>query len=185
MMTFTEEDFATPALRGMIERLSDHRSLHARMAMAAEKTVLNHLRTVKLPQGNRFGAPSTGFWKKAIDSVFSTATGAEATVSIPARGVALQYYGGTVRPTNKQCLTIPLNAMAYGKSARELAPLIRVKDVLFKKIGDGSAANLVPMFALRKSVTIRPHPDVLPSKGVLAEVVATEAEIYCRRHVNH
>ena len=153
--------------------------------MAAEKTVLNHLRTVKQPQGNRFGAPSAGFWKKAMDSVFSTATATEATVSIPARGVALQYYGGTVRPTNKQCLTIPINAMAYNQSARTLAPLIRVKDILYKKFGEGSSAKLVAMFALRKSVTIRPHPDVLPSKGTIAQAVATEAEIYCRRHVNH
>ena len=116
MVTITVEDSATPELRAEMARLTDRKPLHAEMGMAVERLVARHLRATKLPQGNRLGAPSTGFWKKAIDSVVGTANATEAVVSIPSRGVALQYYGGTVKPQRAEDLTIPIHAVAHGKS---------------------------------------------------------------------
>lgn len=130
-MNVTIEDRATPEVRAYIARLSDRTQLHDEMGMAVERQVVKHLRTVKVPQGNRLGAPSTGFWKSAIDSVVGTADAQAATVSIPARGVALQYYGGAVRAKTKPFLTIPIHAAAHGKSVEELG--VRVYRFLSKK----------------------------------------------------
>lgn len=203
MVTITVEDSATPELRAEMARLTDRKPLHAEMGMAVERLVARHLRATKLPQGNRLGAPSTGFWKKAIDSVVGTANATEAVVSIPSRGVALQYYGGTVKPQRAEYLTIPIHAVAHGKSVAELGlPVYRflskkgnwllAEDPRGGRKGDGSRRKSAgppryrggqPLYLLRKRATIRPHPDVLPSEAEIAATAHEAATKYIARRL--
>lgn len=201
-MTVTVTDYATPGLKAALARLGSRRELNAEMGMAAERLVARHMRAVKVPQGNRLGGTSTGFWQKAINSIRGTATDQEATVTIPARGVALQYYGGTVRPTQKAYLTIPINAMAHGKSAREIGAklyLFRSKKgnmILAtdpdprrgstgkprkKRARLGGYRGGTPLYVLKKSARVLPHPDVLPEIGQIGEAAAKAAEAYIGR----
>jgi hypothetical protein len=201
-MTITVEDHATPGLRSMMARLADRTALHAEMGMAVERQVARHMRGSVALKPNRLGAPSTGFWQKAINSIRGTATDSEATVSIPARGVALQYYGGTVRPTSKEYLTIPIHAMAHGKSAREIGVrlyrfmskkgnLILATDPNPRRGSTGKPSKKrarlggyrggTPLYVLKRSARILPHPNVLPDAAALGAEAAKAAGAYIGR----
>lgn len=205
-MTITVEDTATPALKRYMAALRDRRPLHEAMGLAVRTQVMNHLRTVKVPQGNRLGGQSTGFWKEAMESVRSTASDSEATVSISKRGVALQYYGGTVRVKNKPWLTIPINPAAHGKSVAEMG--VKFYRFLSKKgnwilatdpdpgrvrkpkTGERPNATRipryrggVPLYLLKKQVTVRPHADVIPTREYMAEMAARAAKSYMGRRL--
>ncbi len=196
-MTITIEDTATPAIRRYLAALRDRRPLHAEMGMAVEAQVAKHMRTVKEPQGNRLSAPSTGFWKEAIGSIRGTADNEAAVVSISKRGVALQYYGGTVRAKNKPYLTIPISPLSHGKSVAEMGGkfyrflskkgnLILATDPNPGRAGKPRVGQRlktaripryrggVPLYVLKKQVTVRPHADVLPDRAEL-ERTATRA----------
>jgi phage gpG-like protein len=77
---------------------------------------------------------------------------------------AIQHAGGTIRPRNKRALTVPINAEAYGKRARDFADLFRIPPgpgeesedlgILAVRRGD----DIVPMFALRGKVTLPARP---------------------------
>lgn len=104
--------------------LEDRASLHDAMAAGVEGTVRNHL------QGLNSRSPNTNFYAQAAASVESHSDAAAATVSIPHRGMALRYYGGTVaagasisshtgRPTKN--LAIPTPNVPV-RNSRRLAP---------------------------------------------------------------
>jgi hypothetical protein len=199
-MTITIEDTATPALRRAMAALKDRKALHAEMGMAVERQVVRHFRTVKVPQGNRLRGVSTGFWKKAAASVKGTASETEAVVRVPARGVALQYYGGTVKAKGKP-LTIPIHPAAHGKSVAEMG--VKVYRFLSKKgnwilatdpntarsgkprAGKSLNATRIPryrggtpLYVLKQAVTIKPHADVLPTREELTETAREQARRY-------
>lgn len=48
------------------------------------------------------------FWQDAASSIFKSNTDTKASVVVNKPGVALQYYGGTVRPKKARNLAIPM-----------------------------------------------------------------------------
>lgn len=192
-------DLASAAIRGTLAKLSDRTALHAEMGFAVETLVARHMRATKVPQGNRLGAPSTGFWKAAIESITGSADADGAVVSIPHRGAALQYYGGTVSAKSKPYLTIPIHKRAHGKFARELGVklyrfvskagnLILATDPKPQRAASGRPRRErtgppryrggIPMYVLKKAVTIRAHSDVLPGDDELLAGARTAAINY-------
>ena len=201
-MTITVEDHATPGLRAMMARLRDRTALHAEMGMAVERQVARHMRDTKVPQGNRLGGTSTGFWMKAIASIKGTSDRNAARVWIPARGVALQYYGGTVRAKNKPYLTIPISPLSHGKSVKEMGGhlyrflskkgnLILATDPNPSRGGSSKSRKPrsgppryrggTPLYVLLKSVHINAHPDVLPQEAAIGAEAAKAATKYIAR----
>ena len=192
-MTITVEDTATPGLQAMMARLANRQPIHAEMGLAVHKAVADHMLAVKVPQKNQLGGTSTGFWLKAIRSIGGKSDGTSATVTISKPGVALQYSGGTIKPRNKQWLTIPACAEAHGKSAREMPGGYAKQEWLFNRMGKPFAiAEKVAeqhgiqtrgriLFWLTKSATIRPHADVLPSETTIASAAALAGERYIAR----
>lgn len=168
-------------LRQKLARLRNVTALHGAMALSVERLVIKHMRTVKVPLGNKLGAPSTGFWRNAIASVRADSGDAGGVVRITQRGVALQYYGGTVTPKTAKALTIPIAAEAHGKTVGDFKAagetIFRLKgsDLLCRDVG----GKPQPLFVLRQSATIRPHADVLPTAEELQEAAAAGA----RRHL--
>ena len=175
-------DISMPALAAKIAALKDKSGLHRTMGMGVEKLVIRHLREVKVPQGNRLGAPSTGFWQKAIASVVGTSGDAGASVRITHRGAAMQYYGGTVRPVRARALTIPIDAEAHGKTVGDFRAAgveifkLKGKDLLCRKVGD----EVKPLFILRANAIIDNHPDVLPTRDELAEAAVKAGRAHMR-----
>lgn len=201
-MTITVEDHATPGLKAMMARLRERQPLHAEMGMGVERLVARHMRLTKVPQGNRLSAPSTGFWQKAINSIRGTATDAEATVTIPARGVALQYHGGTVTAKSKPYLTIPISPLSHGKSVKEMGGhlyrflskkgnLILATDPNPARGAGGKPRKPrsgppryrggTPLYLLKKAVRIHAHADVLPDDTAIGAEAVKAASKYIAR----
>ena len=183
-MEITVTDEASPALRRYLQRLSGARAgeeLHRTIAFEMEHEMRKHLRVHYATKGNKLGAPSTGFWKRAIESTEVSASGVVGTLSIRERGVALRYYGGTVTAKRKKVLTIPIAAEAHGKRAGEIAGLFRVRDVLGRRIGKGETARFVPMFLLRKSTKHVADKAILPPEADMVKAAVSAAESYLGR----
>lgn len=190
------QDKATPAVHELLSKTANTTALHAAMGMGVETLVLRHIRTVLVPKGNKSGGTSTGFWKKAAQSVVGNSTATDATVSIRQRGVALQYYGGTVKPSGRISdvtgrpitrLAVPLDASAHGKMPGDFPKdsLICIGNILARKVGRAKDAPLIAMFALVRSVRIKPHPDVLPPEDQIREAAQTAASKYIRRNLRN
>jgi hypothetical protein len=114
-----------PASVGSARRAAtDTADLHRVLAFALETKVKHHIRTRYATRPNRLKAPSTGFWKRAIESAVVSSDATLARLSLTEPGVALRYHGGTVTPTFKRALTIPVSPLAHGKRAAEFGRLL-------------------------------------------------------------
>lgn len=118
-ITVTYQDDASDALSRLRAGLGAMETLHASMAFAVEASIRDHLRDKGyLGRKNALGGKTTGFWKGVSNSVASAADSDGATVSISARGAALQYFGGTVVPKKAKALSVPVHPSAHGLFAR-------------------------------------------------------------------
>ncbi len=97
--------------------------------MGVETVVLRNFRGLAA-KPNRLGAPSTGFWQRAGESTDAVADEGQALITVRHRGVGLQLHGGTVRPTQRRVLTIPVDAEAHGKRVSDFP-----KGTLFRPKG--------------------------------------------------
>src|SRR5690606_12362507 len=97
--------------------------LQSTIGLAAVDVTQRHLVQLGATRPNKLGAPSTGFYKAASESVHWRAEGETVTVSISHVGIAQRYYGGTITAKNAQYLTLPAIAEAHGKRAREFPDL--------------------------------------------------------------
>ncbi len=161
-------------------------------AALGDGTVGNALKTAALAEvqdnfallgqkPNKLGGTSTGYWKAAWDSTTSKINGPSVVVTISHLGVALHYYGGTVKPSGKvsevtgkpiKFLTIPKVAAAHGKTVGTLRAmgitLYPGRGGLLRQAGAKREPKTDEMwFALTKSVTFKPDPTVLPTEAKL------------------
>jgi hypothetical protein len=119
--------------------------------------------------------PRSGQWEKDVAADWQSPVPVDAnTVSIVNTHPHLSHKieGGTIRPVNAGALTIPLIPDAKGLSAREYEAasgnkLFAVKGVLAHK-GDGN--EIVPVYALKQSVTQGPWPGAMPAQEDLQAV---------------
>ncbi len=195
MIEISIQDNASPRLRALLNSLSGAQteSLHRVMAFGVERLVRRHIRERYATRGNALGAPSTGFWSRVIDSTTVQADTAAGTVSISERGAALRYYGGTVRPKNKQWLTIPAAREAHGKRAAEVSGGYSKQQWLFGRRGPYAIAEKVAvnrsgrqtagrvLFWLVKAATHSPDPGVLPSLADMAAAAVEAATDHIKR----
>lgn len=109
------EETATGALRRTMGRLESAEELHDAMGAAVKKLAADHLRTTK-------SSPNTGWWGRATRMISHTATATEATVTYNQTGVALRYYGGTVKQKpGGPLLTIPFATVPVENGTRKAA----------------------------------------------------------------
>lgn len=120
-LTVNLTDRVSGTLARTMARLRAAAELHETMGAAVEDRVAEHLRATKQ-------SPNTGWWGRAIRSLSHTSSATEAVVSFSHRGVALRYYGGTVRQRpGGPLLTIPSEhvPVSHGtrRAAREMGQL--------------------------------------------------------------
>ena len=113
------------------------------------------------------------FWQDASKSIFKTHTENTARVAVNKVGVALQYFGGTVRPKNGRNLAIPLRPEFYGRNPREMTGKKlfvfgqrKATGRRFLAYQDGVAVRVA--YLLTPKAVIKPHP----------EKFLSDAEIY-------
>ena len=94
--------------------------------------------------------------------------GTKASVVVNKPGVALQYYGGTVRPKKARNLAIPMREEFRGKNPRELTGKRmfvfgqhRAAGKRFLAYNDGTALRIA--YLLTPKAVIKPHRDKFPT----------------------
>lgn len=132
--------------------------------------------------------PGESFYRDAAQSLERVSNSKEDAIQITQRGIALQYYGGTVKagkgissktgqPT--KYLSIPVN-----KATKEMPG--HYPNLSFVKYKNGTRAlvqlskdkKASPMFWLVEQVTIKPHPKVLPKQAELNNAAKESALDY-------
>lgn len=176
----------TPQLGGVIERLEPgaRAELHREIAAEISETVRNHLRAYALSHHKTaagLGARPTGNLEDAKVEATSDSDGA--TVTVAALGIRRALGPLEIRPRNKQALTIPVAAIAYGRSVAYLkahgVDVFRPKgkDYLAYKENPKSQFSTV-IYILAKRATLKHEPNLLPREEELAANAAEAAREY-------
>ena len=161
--------------------LANRKDLHQLLAMRLVEELQKHFRK-KNGKPNKLGGQRTNFWSSlAKQTAISRVTEAGAQVTVADRRLRLHVYGGTIRPKEKKALTIPLVAAAHGRSVAQYEEIagvelfqVKGKNALFQKVGE----SVRPIYALRKSATIKKDDEALPAEATLQSAMLEETQDY-------
>jgi hypothetical protein len=153
----------------------------------------DHFFKLNAERPNKLGGKRTQFYGDAARGTSATVLPDGALVSVNQVGIRQRWKGGTIRPgPGKQWITIPARTESYGKSAPEfndlrfvlfrknnnpLAALVRNESTKLKRKRDRKTGEVSLVSAgeqggeilywLKKSVTQRPDPSVVPLPDVI------------------
>ncbi|MGN0876441.1 MAG: hypothetical protein ACI4TC_04140 [Kiritimatiellia bacterium] len=176
----------TPQLDGIIERLEPgaRAELHHEIAAEIQQTVQGHLRRYALAHhktASGLGARPTGNLEDAKVEATSDSDGA--TVTVAALGIRRALGPVEIRPRNKQALTIPVAAIAYGRSVAYLkahgVDVFRPKgkNYLAYKENPKSQFSTV-IYILAKRAALKHEPELLPGSDELEKNAIEAARDY-------
>lgn len=177
-------DGISPVTRRVLRAIEPAR-LNPVIGRSANNTIREHLFGLNQTRPNQLGGRRTNFYTGAARATqFKVVSDSEIVVSINQVGIAQRYYGGTIKPKSAKYLTIPARAEAHGKRAREFPDLevLRRGDgkgepfALARKVNGkgGAKGGGEILFWLKKSITQRADPTVLPSNAVLGAAVQAD-----------
>lgn len=146
-------------------------------AHAGAKTVRQHFARL---DRERHGSGPHHYYAQAARSTTGVVRGDDMLVVVDHVGIEQRFFGGTIRARRAKALTIPVKGSeAEGRRASEF-------DGLFAVMRDGgmrgflarvgAGGKLEPLFWLRKSVTQKADPSVLPTEDKLLGDVITAME---------
>lgn len=161
--------------------------LHARIAGNVEKFTADYVFKISAyrhKSAERLGAKPTGFLERAARSIESSHDDEGATLSFPRNSGLGRAFGDVeIRPgPGKKYLTIPVNAAAYGRSAREFQDLLALRVgprntlILARRIKGKKI--LETLYVLVKGVTIKQDRKLLPSDEAWFELLKRVAIAY-------
>ena len=179
-------DIDTPQLDAISRRLepSARAGLHQAIAAEVQQTVRSHLRVYALAHHRtaaRLGARPTGNLEKA--EVDAAGDSTDATVTVAAMGIRRALGPVTIRPRTKAALTIPVAALAYGRSVAYLKShgydIFRPKgkNYLAYKENPKSQFSTV-LYILAKQAKLKHEPDLLPTREALTANALEAARDY-------
>lgn len=176
----------TPQLDGIAKRLEPgaRAELHQEIAAEIQQTVQGHLRRYALAHhktASGLGARPTGNLEDA--KVESTSDSDGATVTVAALGIRRALGPLTITPKDKEALTIPVAAIAYGRSVAYLkahgVDVFRPKgkDYLAYQENPKSQFSTV-IYILAKRATLKHEPGLLPGQEELEKKAIEAARGY-------
>ncbi len=179
-------NISTPQLDGIAKRLEPgaRAGLHHEIAAEISETVRDHLRAYALSHhktATGLGARPTGNLEDAKVEATSDSDGA--TVTVAALGIRRALGPVEISPRNKQALTIPVAAIAYGRSVAYLkahgVDVFRPKgkNYLAYKENPKSQFSTV-IYILAKRATLKHEPDLLPTRETLSANALAAARDY-------
>ena len=147
-----------------ISRLPHSNHITRAMGGGARKVVKEHLYE-KDAQPNKMGAKKTHYYRQAGDAVTYRSKKGGVVVTIEQVGIRQRWLGGTITPKKSKYLTIPVSSKSRSKRAREFSGLVYVKRRGTAGIlGLPDGEKIDALYVLKKSVTQRPDPTVLPKQ---------------------
>lgn len=127
------------------------------------------------------------FWQEASQAIYKKNTDSSATVAVKKVGVALQYYGGTVRPKNGKNLAIPLKSEFFGRNPREITYKRLFTFGQRKAMGkrylaykDGAAIRIA--YLLTPKAVIKPHKDKFPTEAEMLKGANETINLYINQY---
>lgn len=177
-------DTATPALKRMIA--DSGRPLLAALGKRLEVDLRQYFK-LRGQKPNKRGWPTQHFWDRRIrnSTALSSVTDTAATVTIADPAFAAHYFGGVIRPKEKQFLAIPLRAEAYGiRPGSGLIAglfLVRRKKALYLALRESGEGALRLYYILVKRVTLPRDPEALPAQSQIDASLERQAESFYRR----
>lgn len=187
-------------MRWKIEKLAPYRDIERRLdsgssASAAGEVlatvVQRHVLRASAARhrtASRLGATPTGHLSEGAANIRMEKDGRRAVVTVPIPGITRAFHDLNIRPKDKKALTIPINAVAYGVRAPELASRGWSLFTLPAKEGPGAgilfgrkagAKSTVALYLLRESADVPQDRELMPSDEEMGEALAygVQAEI--------
>ena len=180
-------------MRWKIEKLPPYQALEVKLqaegcAMAAAdslaETVREHIRRAagaRHRTASRLDAMPTHHLERGARETRADQAGRQAVVTVPIPGITRAFGDLHIRPKNAKALTIPINAVAYGVRAPELADRGWSLFTLPAREGPGSGilfgrkageASTVALYLLRSSADIPQDRGLMPSDEEMGEAIA-------------
>jgi hypothetical protein len=167
---------------------------------AARTAYRDHLFGLNSQRPNALGGARTNFYADAARATQFRVEGDHVIVSINQVGIALRFFGGTVKPRTAKFLTIPVHPRAHGHRAREfdlelvygrngepialatkssLVNIVRqtAKGRITRNLG-GRRGEI--MFRLVRSATMKPDETVLPYPQQVGAAAARAVDTYAK-----
>ena len=176
----------TPQLDAIAKRLdpSARAELHREIAGRIQTVVDKHLASYALSHhktANRLGARPTHNLEDARVDARSDSAGA--TVTVAAKGIRRALGPLEIRPRNKSALTIPVAALAYGRTVSYLRnqgiDIFRPKGKNYLAYRENPKSQFsTVLYILAKRATLKHEPDLLPTRETLAANALTAARAY-------
>ena len=157
------------------------------VAEAAADLTRSHFR--ELSQDRHRASQPRNYYQLAADAVEFKAVDGGAEVTIPHTGIALRYFGGTVRPSGRISLVTgkPITRLAVpfsgseaeGKTPGEFADLFVLSSALGKSTGKAvlarktSSGGFVALFALLAKTEHEPNETILPENAEYEETAVS------------
>jgi len=160
----------------------------------------DHLRTLERDRPNALGGSRTHFYANAARATNWRPVEGGVMISINHLGMAQRYYGGVIKPVRKKYLTEPAIAEAHGKTAAEFPDLVlvfgrggepyalarrdnRALDRGAASGNGGAIGQRKPeiVFWLKKSVSQKPDPSVLPAEETVQDEIGRRVLSYATR----
>jgi hypothetical protein len=166
MIQISIEDTATPAVRDLLNQITNAKPIMQRVADAGRRTLQDWFRS---RPGNKQGWPSSGLWRNVANATnVRDVTDTEATIAVSHPAIAQRVYGGVIKPKRGRYLTIPAMAAAYAAgSPRE----------------GGGPANLA--FALSRHPQGGWRPSLVVQENVMKEIGKPRKDGTRRRKMVH
>lgn len=183
--TLTVSDTATPALAALQRKLTPDglRDLRRGIAGGFRALTQNHIRQASRTRhktAERLGAKPTNYLARAADTVEALPVGDD-IIRLNLDGEIFKRTFGpvTIKPRTKKFLAIPISAESHAKRAAGMSGLFVIKskkgNLLLCRKGEGN--GIVPLFTLKRSVTLPQDRGLLPSDAQFL----TDAESSAKR----
>lgn len=134
---------------------------------------------------NKKGWPSTGFWAQAVRSCNYNVLAEQVNINVDKQGFRQRLQGGTIEAEPDSYLTLPAQARAYGKRAREFSNLhlafsrrggvARPWGLVSDDFEDGDRTDGI-MFWLVKSVTQTANADIIPTEAQITQTATSTVD---------
>lgn len=164
---------------------SGRRNLYSAAASAVCALVRSHIAsesTVRHSSAQRLGASPTGHLSKGARAITFAADQEHGEVVIPIPGISRAFHDVEIVPTRASRLTIPINALSYGRRVRELQSLGWImftppkghdkEDILFGSRGKGKNREVVPLYVLKNHVKQKMDKSLMPSQSDISTAAA-------------
>ena len=189
-------------MRWKIEKLAPYRDIERRLdagnsASAAGEVlatvVQRHVLRASAARhrtASRLGATPTGHLSDGAANIRMEKAGRQAVVTVPIPGITRAFHALHIRPRTAKALTIPVNAVAYGMRAPELAARGWSLFTLPAKEGPGAgvlfgrkagAKGAVALYLLRESADVPQDRELMPSDEEMGEALAYGVQMEIER----